>query len=234
MNNLRSILSFSFFALFLFLTNPNIVQAQSCDNMAYFKEGQQFEISNYNKKGKLESTIKYKTLNVNSAADQTSATLQTEQFDKKGKSIIATEAEFICKDNVIDLDMNALMNSAMPPQMEGVEMTITQENVGIPASAPAGTQLEDGFYKVTTNISGIEMNTTIDMVNRKVEGTEEITTPAGTFKCLKITYTSKIKAGFMKKSTDMVVYINPEYGMIRNEMYERGKMTGHSELTKID
>ena len=74
--------------------------------------------------------------------------------------------------------------------------------------------------------------TTIDITHRKIEGKETITTPAGSFECIKISSTIKIKniIGYEMQSIE---WISKGNGVIRTESYRGDKMKGYSLLTKL-
>lgn len=80
------------------------------------------------------------------------------------------------------------------------------------------------------------MTITVNIINRKVEGTEEITTPAGTFSCVKISYDVVVKS-IMKISSKVIDWYAKDVGVVRSENYRsNGKLTGYSIMTdlKID
>jgi len=53
--------------------------------------------------------------------------------------------------------------------------------------------LEDGQFNSDIKMqSGINAHLEVEIKNRKIEGKESITTPAGTWDCFKITYHSKV------------------------------------------
>ncbi|MBL4560545.1 MAG: hypothetical protein JKX79_06125 [Labilibaculum sp.] len=75
---------------------------------------------------------------------------------------------------------------------------------------------------------------TTNIVNRKVEAHENITTPAGTFKCCKISEDVKSKMGFVNVQLHNVTWIVKDIGTIRRESYnKKGKLSSTSELIKI-
>lgn len=79
----------------------------------------------------------------------------------------------------------------------------------------------------------MKMNMTMEMVDRKVEGKESLTTSAGTFDCYVISYTTEMKMGLntMFKNKE---WIAEGVGMVKSENYNKnGKLMGYSELTKI-
>ena len=77
------------------------------------------------------------------------------------------------------------------------------------------------------------MNMSVRISNRKVEAQEDITTPAGTFKCFKITYDVDSKVIF-KTQGKGVEWISQQVGTVRTESHDsKGKMLSYSLLSEI-
>lgn len=78
------------------------------------------------------------------------------------------------------------------------------------------------------------MNMSTTIKNRKVEAIENVTTPAGTFKCFKISY-DIVTDTFLKKVTSKAVqWYSENVGMVRTESYgQNGKLDSYSVLTGI-
>jgi len=69
------------------------------------------------------------------------------------------------------------------------------------------------------------------ITNRKVEAIEDITTPAGTFTCYKISSDVETKM-MMKISIKSVEWYAKNVGTVRTESYNNnGKLTGYTLLT---
>ena len=76
------------------------------------------------------------------------------------------------------------------------------------------------------------MNMFVNITNRKVEGKESVTTPAGTFDCFKITYDIETKFG-VKIERNAIEWIAKNVGTVRSESYKGDKLEGYTELTKL-
>jgi hypothetical protein len=106
----------------------------------------------------------------------------------------------------------------------------------------AGDNLADGTVTMTVSdkkSAQVISTTTINIKNRKVEAVENKTTPAGTWECYKITYTSE----FVSLVSGMTLPIKPrtttewfsfKVGTVRTESFKNGKSEGYSELTKFN
>ena len=77
------------------------------------------------------------------------------------------------------------------------------------------------------------MNMSVSITNRKVEAVENITTPAGTFECYKITYdvATKMMINVKMKATE---WYAKNVGMVKSESYTSdGKLAGSTLLTGL-
>jgi len=77
------------------------------------------------------------------------------------------------------------------------------------------------------------MTMVVKIYDRKVEAIEDMTTPAGTFSCYKMTSTIETKTMFtvIVKSTD---WMAKKVGSVRSETFDKnGNLTGYSVLTSM-
>ncbi len=195
-----------------------------------FEEGTAFQITGYDKKGKINSVVDYSITDV---TDNT-ATIKAKISDKKGKEITTTDYKINCNNNTISIDFKSMMNPDMFAQYKDIEIDFEGTNIELPNDLSVGKDLKDANMVMIMNMGGMKMNMTMDLVNRKVEGKERISTPAGTFDCYVITYTTEIKMG-MKSTFKNKEWIAEGVGMVKSENYnKKGKLLGYSELTKIN
>jgi hypothetical protein len=78
------------------------------------------------------------------------------------------------------------------------------------------------------------MTMVVKVYDRKVEAVEDVTTPAGTFSCYKLSYTVESKTMFtiIAKSTD---WIAKRVGVVRSESFDKnGKLTGYMVLKSMN
>ena len=71
------------------------------------------------------------------------------------------------------------------------------------------------------NNNGMQQTLTMNVTNRKVEGKESITTPAGTWDCFKITSKSKIHMKMgpigVPMNFDSTEWFAPGFGVVKTE-----------------
>jgi len=234
--NLRSGL---FFVLF-FLSS--FVFAQNCEKMLPFHQGTSITYKNYDDKQKLFGSHKQTFLKVTSEGEKVVSNIKAEYFDKDGKSQSTSEFTMKCEKGLISMDMSKMMPSAgAAAGMKGMEMKMKGDDLEYPSSFTVGQTLKNGKIQMEMVNNGTVFSTTdFEIVNRKVESRETITTPAGTFVCYKISmeYKTETKMSMlptpMKMGGKTIQWYNLEAGMVRSESYkEDGKLTSVSVLDEI-
>ncbi len=201
----------------------------SCSKYYPFIEGKTFQITSYDKKGKKASVVDY---NITNVTDNT-ATFNTKIYDDKGKEVTTTSYDITCENDAISIDFNSLISPELLEQYKDMELDIRGTNIEIPNNLVVGQELKDADMTMTIKMGGINMNMTMQLMNRKVDARESVTTTAGTFDCYVISYTTEVKMGL--KQTNMAKdWIAEGIGMVKSESYNKnGKLLGYSELTQI-
>jgi hypothetical protein len=122
----------------------------------------------------------------------------------------------------------------MMANLEGISVDIDATDLEMPSDLKPGMELNDGYIHVVASNMGIPMiNMEVKVYDRTVVNTETITTPAGTFDCFKISYTTEVKTigKFVAKSIE---WIAMDIGMVRSESYDKkNKLTGYTVLTDL-
>jgi len=106
-------------------------------------------------------------------------------------------------------------------QQLGTANASSQAYLGYPPNMKVGDALEDGeFDSDIKTQSGLGAHLEVNIKNRKVEGKESVTTPAGTWDCFKISYHSKIvvKIGIgIPVNSDVTEWYAPGFGIVKSE-----------------
>ncbi|GMN11243.1 hypothetical protein MTsPCn9_20520 [Croceitalea sp. MTPC9] len=223
----------TFFLAALFLTVQISFSQSNCSKYYPMIEGATFEYTNYDKKGKSDGTSSYKVTNVSTDGENTSATMALELKDDKGKEIYKTDYNFTCTGNMVNVDYESLIPKNMLQQYQDMEIDISGTDLELPNDLSVGQQLSDANVSLKVSMAGgMSMNTTIDLLNRKVEKKESVTTSAGTFDCYVIYTDNNVKAVMVKQSFPSRVWFAEGVGMIKQESYnKKGKLIASTQLT---
>lgn len=217
------------------LSSAGQLMAQNaCSRFYPMEEGTSFEYTNYNKKGKSEGVSSYWVKNVENNGNGTTATMAISFTDEKGKNVYETDYSFTCTGDKVTIDYESLVPKEMLDQFQDMEMEITGTDIELPNDLEVGQELEDANVVLSMSMGGMNMNTTVDMTNRKVEKKETVSTPAGTFDCFVIYSETESKMMMAKQSFPSRMWLAEGVGMVKQETYKKnGELVGSTELTKF-
>ena len=83
--------------------------AQDCKNYYFLQNNKTIEITMYNNKGEANGRQVYTVSNYQSAGNMASATVNSEMFNKKGKTMSKAVSVMKCADGVMMMDMKISM-----------------------------------------------------------------------------------------------------------------------------
>jgi hypothetical protein len=220
--------------LLVFASISFTVLSQDCSAFYPFEEGISFQITNYDRKGKVSASTDHLISSVTTSGNNTTATINSKMKDINGELI--TEGEYLinCNGNEVSIDLKSLLSPDLFDQFNGMKTDITGTNVVIPNNLSEGQTLPDASMKMDIDMGGIPMSMTVLMTDRKVLGKESVTTPAGTFVCYVISYTSNIKMG-MNRTGTAKQWLAKGVGIVKQEDYnKKGKVTSSTLLTAFN
>lgn len=191
-------------------------------------------MASYDKKDKLTGTTIQTVKEVRKSGDKVEWTIGTVSKDDKGKEVSAGEMSMSCEEGIFKMDMKNFIDEQTLKSFEGMEITMDATDLDYPSVLVAGQSLKDGSITVKVTNQGMNIMTmVVKIYDRKVEAIEDMTTPAGTFLCYKMTSTIETKTMFsmVLKSTD---WIAKNIGSVRSESYDKsGKPLGYTVLTSV-
>lgn len=217
------------------LTN-GLILAQDCTLYIPSDIGTELFYQTTNDKGKIEGTYTQKMISVKKIEGQTVfELLQTFMDPESPENILIQDTiRFRCKGNVFYIDMEKYLDQKQMDAFKDMEVKVTTEDLVYPSKLSPGLVLNDGFIKMEVQTGMMNMTMLTNIVNRKVEAREEVTTPAGTFTCYKISEDMQSKMGFVNIQRHNVSWIVEDIGIIRSESYnKKEKLEGVTELIKI-
>lgn len=222
-----------FIILFVTFFSNSILFGQCGNEFFTFTEGTEWEMSNYDRKGKLQMKTRSKIISVTERGGEVFIEVQATAEDDKGKPVemMSNTFNMSCKDGVITMDFSQFVPSESFESMPDAEVTFSGDNLEYPSSLRVGQTLKDANVNISIR-SVISMNMNFIITDRVVMGKESLTTSAGTFDCFKINSSTQMKTKMINSEFSSVDWIAKDVGTVRTESFnKKGRSQGYSELT---
>lgn len=219
------------FLTILLLAFSVVSQAQDCTPYFPFEAGTQLEISNYDKKGKLTSIATHYIHKKNTLPNGIEMEVSADLKDRKKDNTLTTEYKVLCENGIFKIDMSSRIPPTTMAQMEGMnaKIDVAVDFLEFPSAMKVGQTLPDG--SITASMGPVNM--TVKITDRKVLAEEQITTPAGSFDCVKVSSRYEIKT-VVKIISESIEWYAENVGVVKSETYNKGgKLIGYSELSKF-
>lgn len=221
-------------ASLLMIIGYDQVFAQKCEPYFLVEEGAVREMASYDKKDKLTGTTIQTVKEIKITGNKTEWTIGTISKDEKGKAVTSGDLRMSCEEGIFKMDMKNFIDEETLKSFEGMEITMDATDLDYPSDLSVGQTLKDGNINIKVANAGMTMMTmVVKIYDRKVDAIEDITTPAGTFSCYKMTSTIETKTMFtvVAKSTE---WMAKKVGSVRTETYDKdGKFMGYMVLTSM-
>lgn len=235
MNNLlnckmmKKIILFAWISLFCFS-----VTAQ--ETFFPLKPGTVMGYKIYNKKGKESSGIRYTIKDVKGTPDNLTITYEFEALDTKDKLVYSEEITIVQKGSSIYFDMNNFVNKAAFQKNGEIpaEVKITGNELEIPVDPVSGSTLPDASVTMEMSMGIINMKMTATSTNRKVEGWEDVTVKAGTYKACKFTSDVNSIVLGLNVQSKVAEWYAKGVGVVKSETYsKKGDLMSLRELVEF-
>ena len=208
---------------------------QNCTGYYLMQNNKTVEMTVYDRKGEPAGKIVYTVSGLVATDTGASTNVTVEQFNKRGKNTLTYHNVMQCKGGTFFMDFKYLTSNTQEKQYEWAKKKghTSYEYLEYPQQMSIGDHLKDGkFHNDRTNTEGGQL-VDINITDRKVEGKESVTTPAGSWDCYKISYKMKIAAqvarDFNTFSTEFVEWYAPGFGVVKSQ----SKDFGGTELASI-
>ncbi|WP_420400781.1 hypothetical protein [Flagellimonas sp.] len=224
-----------FLAAICFGLMAPMASAQSnCSKYYPMEEGVSMTYTSFNRKGKEDSTVEYKVIDVQESSSETKATLSMELKAKKG-GVFTSNYDLTCRGDKVIIDFETLMNQQMMGQFGGTEVDITGHDIELPNNLSVGQELADAYVNVSGSLGGaFNVDMKVEQVNRKVEKKENVTTPAGSFDCYVVYSDTKTKMMVGTQTFSSRMWLAEDVGIVKQESYnQNGKLMGSMQLTSL-
>jgi hypothetical protein len=201
--------------------------AQDCKNYIYLQNNKTVEMSIYDKKGEVNGRLVYTISDVKNSGNTTIANVQSQVFDKKGKTLGKGTSVMKCTDGIMMINMK--MAIPIPQTEQSIQSSVKAEDyyMEYPTNMNKGDQLKEGNLTMDMENNGLQQTVTMTVFDRKVEDKEKVTTPAGTWDCFKISYKSKMNikmmgVGVPAVNMDGEEWYAPGFGIIKTHSKHGG------------
>jgi hypothetical protein len=194
--------------------------AQDCKQYFFLQNNKTVEMTIYNKKGDESGKNIYTISDVQTSGNETTATVNSDMLDKKGKSVIKGTNVIKCNGGVMMMDMKMMIPQQQMEQYKTGEAKAEAVYLEYPTGMKEGDQLKDATFKMTGENGPITFTLTLNITDRKVEGKETVTTTAGTWECFRITSKSKLTIKMainIPSNFETTEWYAPGFGVVKSE-----------------
>lgn len=217
--------------------------AAGCARMIFFQEGAEIVTTSYNSEGKESSKQTTKILNVKLEDGMTVAEVEGSDIMISGEPK-TVHYNYKCDGNNIYFDIASMFRTAEKNGDASFESSL----ISYPINVSEGESLPDVTGTMKSARNGKKMEMKYHYKERKVEGKEDVTTPAGTWNCYKISNITEVEMdipGMDEKAKKMmetmkssmrnktITWFSPDLGIIKMEMYLNDKLQSRNEITAI-
>ena len=205
--------------LLCFLLMAGFVQVHAQAPYCCVTQGAELTYTDYDAKGKETGTIVEVFKDVKIVGDlDYDVTVETTVNAGGQKTTVETAMEVRNGSAMISMGQGSIDLTATDPEL-----------MRIPNQLAVGYQLPLG--EMIVDLGGFRVKSTV--TENEVVDREEITTPAGTFKCYVIKQTSEGRVMGIKSATTLKMWYARGIGMVKRESYSKGELLSSSVLTSM-
>jgi len=202
--------------------------------------GTEYQYQVYDSNDKPNGTVTQKINTVTPSSDgMIVANITSASKDKKDKEEGTANVTVKCNGKNVYFDLQSLISDEYKKQWEGMDIKADGVYMEIPQTLTEGLTMKDGAMTITVYDKGTLFSTMkFTIYNRKVTGTESVTTPTGTYTAKKVTSDIKMETIVMGMSipiyTKSAEYYAAGIGVVKSEAFNKaGKLISYQLLNKI-
>ncbi|MBL7745483.1 MAG: hypothetical protein JNN00_18580 [Chitinophagaceae bacterium] len=216
----------------------------ACSKLIFFHPGAEVEARSYNADGEAVSSQHTKILDVKSEDGMTVAYVEGADLQSGADKPKVVNYSYKCDGNKIYFDVASMFRDAQKQK----DATFESSLIEYPINVKEGESLPDATGVMKAEKNGKKMEMKYHFINRKVEGKEEVTTPAGTWNCFKISHDVEVEMdipGMNEKAKEMmktmqgniktttITWMAPDFGIVKMEMYMNDKLASRNEVVSF-
>ena len=228
--------NFLWMALALLCAYP--ASAQKCNEYFPLENGTRWVIESFNQKNKFQSKSVQTVQDTRSTDNGFEGRMKGEVIDNKNNTISQIDYELKCEGDFFYVSMNSMLSPEQMQAYQEMDIEVDGDFLELPPNMEPGMALKDAAINVKVTSSGVPiMSMTVEIYDRKVEGFEEVTTPSGTYECVKIAFSARTQMGQaipIKINTSGAEWFAKGTGLVRSESYDKkNKLIAYSVLTEF-
>jgi len=200
------------------------------------KEGTVLVYKHFDKKDKVTSIVKYTIKSIKKLGDDMDITYLCEVNDAKDKAVYNEEITIKKRGDKMFFDMTNYMSKAAFQQNGQIpaELQVTGNSLEIPNNPTPGQTLPDASLEMAIKMGFVNMKTTVNVTNRKVEAKEDVKVAAGTFNAYKFTANVNTVAIGIKVNTSTTDWYAKGVGIIKSVGFDsKGNKVSSMELIEM-
>lgn len=225
--------------LIALMVSPFIGFTQECGNYLFMTNNAEIEMTVLDKKGKNAGTQTWQITNVKTNGNSVESMVVSNFKDAKGNDIATGTGNYICENGILKADVRMSLPQQQMEAYKDAEINFDAVYLEYPYNISVGQTLNDADFKMDIRQeNGMSSTVTYKASNRKVEGKESVTTPAGTWDAFIISYDATFRMEVAGIGIPMNIkgkeWFVPGVGVVKTETYNKnGKLTGSTMISAI-
>ncbi len=156
------------------------------------------------------------------SADETSLVLEMTTSALEGGLGQLTQIKYAIEGDEYVISLKEAMAENLAQLGGNFEILEGAENLRYPVALVENSELLPAQMSIKVSIQGMELVMDLSVKDRKVGGVEQITTPAGTFECVKFTENQTLSLMGQEQVSQVTYWYGKGVGLVKQTSYSMG------------
>lgn len=204
--------------------------AQDCTQYLYMQKNKTIEMTFFTNKGDARFKSISTVSDVKTESGITTATVVSQGYDKNGKALGGQNTvRYKCDGHVVMMEMNFDIPQQQSDKSAKMDIKVNGDFTEFPTDMKVGDHLKDASTQMQMGTNGnTTATTTVKITNRIVAAQENVTTPAGTWNCFKITYNTSSSTALGGANAAQMDTVNDALNKLKAKFGKLIKSPSHS------
>jgi len=207
--------------------------SQVCSSFYFMQQNKNIRFAQTSNKGILNGSIQITTSVHREKDNAFSSLLHTSMLNRNERQMGSGLYKASCNNGTLMVDMAMFIPQQQAEQFNKRQAIVKKNSLlEYPAKMRTGDQLKDGHFLMEIDNNGVQQILRLEIANRRVTGTEKISTQAGTWDCITIAYQVKLNVQTgpidIPLNFEATEWFAPGFGMIKYE-----SEAGSTEMVSI-